>query len=145
MHKHKTSRKKEPAQIVINNQMVIDHLNDYYKFIRKPLVAASTGRMFLMPSGMESRKVYEIVNDIAEKFNTTLATPTTHCKMVLTDAAEELAPKEVEILQAYMSHSSKTAERYYQKKTINAAVRSHQHINKIVQNRGFTSNIIYVL
>jgi len=141
VHKHKTSRKKGPAQIVIDSKIVIDHLNDYFEYIRKPLVAASRKleeRMFLMQSGMEFRKVYEVINDIAEKFSLTLPTPTTHRKMVSTDASEELASQDVEILQAHMSHSRKTAERYYQKKTIDAAVRSHLNISKIVQNRGFT-------
>jgi len=141
VHKHKTSRRKGPAQIVINNSMVINHLNDYFLHIRTPLRAANEEleeRMFLMATGTEFRKVYETINNIAEQFDLSVPTPTTHRKMVASDATEELAPQDVEILQDHMSHSRSTAERYYQKKTVNAALRSHHNIDKLVQNRGFT-------
>jgi len=61
VHKHKTSRRKGPAQIVINNSMVINYLKDYLLHIKIPLRAASKEleeRMFLMA---EFHKVYETI------------------------------------------------------------------------------------
>ena len=139
VHKHKTSRKKGPAQIVITNRMIIDLLHDYYKYIRMPMIAASTElgeRLFLMATGTECRKVYELMSSVAERFNINIPTPTTHRKMVSTDANEQCSPEDERMIQGHMSHSKQTAERYYQTKTIYSAVKSQSHINRIVQNRG---------
>jgi len=118
VHKHKISTRKGPAQIVINNPTIIDHLNDYPLYIRKPIQATSKEleeRMFLMPTGTEFRKVYKITNYIAEQLSLSVPTPKTYHKMVASDAIEELATEDVEILQTHISHSRSTAERYYQK------------------------------
>jgi len=139
VHKHKTSKKKGPAQVVIRNRMIIDLLHNYYKYIRVPMVAASTElgeRLFLMATGTEFRKVYELMNTVAERFHINIPTPTIHRKMVSTDANEQCSPADVGLIQDHMSHSKQTAERYYQTKTIYSAVRSQSHINRIVQNRG---------
>jgi len=91
-----------------------------------------------MAPGTEFCKVYETINNIAEQSDLSIPTPTTHCKMVASDAMEELAPQDVEVLQDHMNHSQSIAERYYEKKSVNAVLRSHHNIDKVIQNRGFT-------
>jgi len=96
-------------------------------------------RFFLLPTGMEVRKVFELMNSVALRFGIHLPTPTTHRKVIASEAPQYLDTKDVALLQDYMSHSKYTAEKYYQKTTISAALHSHSSIKRLTQKRqGFS-------
>ncbi|XP_065919567.1 uncharacterized protein [Dysidea avara] len=141
--KHKTGIQRGPAKVVVSNQMIISLLQAYYENIRMKLEAVNqqmTKRFFLLPSGNEFRKVYELMNAIALEFNISLPTPTSHRKLISTDASEHLSAEEMALLHKYMSHSSQTSDKYYQKTTFTAAIKSHKNIEVLSQKRrGFTA------
>ena len=50
---------------------------------------------FLSPTGMELKKVYELMNKEALRFNISLPTPTNHRKILASDAMELLKSEEI--------------------------------------------------
>ena len=136
--KHKTGKQRGPAKLVVSNPMIINLLQMYYTIIRQPQKAISEQiekRFFLLPSGSEFKKVYELKSAIALEFDITPPTPTSYCKMIASDASEHLSSKDVGNLQIHMSHSKQTCERYYQKQTFTAALKSHDSIEMLAQHR----------
>jgi len=141
--KHKSSVHKGPAKIVISSKTIMNLLQQYYVNIRQCMQAANdelNKRFFLLPTGMEVRKVYELMNSVALRFGTHLPTPTTHRKVIASEAPQYLSKEDVTLLQDYMSHSKYTAETYYQKTTVTAALHSHDNIKRLTNKRqGFSS------
>ena len=81
--KHKTSLSKGPTKIVVSNPLFVNFLQSYHDDIRQQMKAPSeglNGRFFLSPTGMELRKVHELMRKEASRFNISLPTPTNHRK-----------------------------------------------------------------
>ena len=92
--------------------------------------------VFLWPTGTEIKKVHELMQTTAMHNGISLPTPTAHRKVIASEVNEHLKLEEVTLLQTHMSHSRQTAERYYQKPMLTAAVKSHKNIEKLIQQRG---------
>ena len=140
--KHKTGLSKGPAKIVVSNPLFANLLQAYNDNIRTKVKAASealNGRFFLLPTGMELRKVFELMNKEAARFNISLPTPTNHRKILASDAMEMLKSEEIDLLQKHMSHSKNTAETYYQKPSQTAALKAHSNIKRLSRRRAFTN------
>ena len=140
--KHKTGLSKGPAKIVVSNQMFADLLHAYHENIRRKIKPASqelNGRFFLSPTGMELKKVYELMSKEASHFDINLPTPTSYRKVIASEAIEVLKAEEIDLLQKHMSHSKHTAEAYYQKPSETAAIKAHNNIKKLSQRRGFSN------
>ena len=57
------------------------------------------GRFFLSPTGMELKKIYELMNKEASCFNISLPTPTSHRNVIANDAMKVLRSEEIDLLQ----------------------------------------------
>ena len=94
-----------------------------------------------MRSGKEFQKV---INDIAEKFNLTLPTPTMHHKMVSSNTSEELALQDVEIFttshELFKENSGTISS---EKKLLMQLLDPIITSAKLSRTEGLPSNIIY--
>ena len=138
--RHKTSRSRGPAQIVIkNNTFISELLQQYYENIHLNIVGQSTilqGRFFILNNGGEYRRVYEYMQRVEDKFNLLLPT---HRKVTTTDASENVPAETLSNIQDHMSHSKRTNERFYQLRTTKKAMKVQKAITVITDSRYFTT------
>jgi len=140
--RHKTSRSRGPAQIVIEtNSFISELLQQYCENIRSTIVGQNNtlqNRFFILHNGGEYRKVYEYMERVAEKFKLLLPAPTTHRKVITTNASENASTETLLNIQDHMSHTKRTSERFYQLRTTKKAIKAQKAIQSITDSRHFT-------
>ena len=138
--KHKTAA-LGPANIIICREIETLILG-YLKYVRVRMCALQTKyneRLFLTYTGNEFRKISEKIAEVAKHYNLKTPTACIHRKVISTVGYEELSPKDYQLLNDHMSHSSHTARKYYQfPEKITKAATMHDHIVKMTKKQHFT-------
>ena len=130
-----------PANIIIS-RAIEELMLRYLNCVRVRVYALQTKyntRFFLTYTGNEFRKISEKIAEVAKHYNVKTPTACIHRKVISTVGYEELSPKDYQLLNEHMSHSSHTAQKYYQfPETTTKAVAMHDHIAKLTKKQHFT-------
>lgn len=138
--RHKTITSRGPANVVITPDVESLMLR-YYNNIRSKITPQSqefSNRFFLTHTGIEFRKISEVIVNVAKQFGISVPTAKLHRKVVVTNADEELVDQDNRALHQHMSHSAETATRYYKFPGSKKAAKAHADIEKIMKRRHFT-------
>ena len=143
LKRHKTSRTRGPAQVVLkSNSYLTTLLEQYHENIRSTLTGQNAKlqeRFFILQNGGEYGKVYEYMQRVAKHFNVLLPTPMIHRKVITTDASETVPAEMLESIQDHMAHSKRTSDKFYQLRTTKKTIKAQKAIKTIIDSRYVTS------